>query len=192
MAPPIINIKTGTMKRLFILIAALAITTTSLQAQKVYSTKTGKISFFSDAPLEDIEAKNSEVESKLASGTGQVVFTLLMKGFQFENQLMQDHFNENYLESSKYPKADFKGFVTNIKDINFSKDGTYPAKVKGTLTIHGVSKEINTDGTITVNGDKATARTKFNISLKDYNIGGALIGKKIADKIAITVDCQYE
>jgi hypothetical protein len=180
------------MKRVFILIAAIGFATTALQAQKIYSTKTGKISFFSDAPLEDIEAKNNEVESKLASSNGQVVFTLLMKGFQFENELMQEHFNENYVESSKYPKADFKGFITNIKDINFSKDGTYPAKVKGTLTIHGVSKDVATDGTVTVNGGKATARTKFNISLKDYNIGGALIGKKIADKIAITVDCQYE
>jgi polyisoprenoid-binding protein YceI len=180
------------MKRILILITAVSLTLTSLQAQKIYSTKTGKISFFSDAPLEDIEAKNSEVESKLASATGQVVFTLLMKGFQFENQLMQEHFNENYVESSKYPKADFKGTITNIGDINFSKDGTYTAKVKGTLTIHGVSKDITSDGTITINGSKATARTKFNISLKDYNIGGALIGKKIADKIAITVDCQYE
>ena len=180
------------MKRILVLIAAVVIGTTALQAQKIYSTKTGKISFFSNAPLEDIEAKNSEVESKLASGNGQVVFILLMKGFQFENELMQEHFNEDYLESSKFPKADFKGFVTNIKDINFSKDGTYAANVKGTLTIHGVSKEISTDGTIMVSGGKATAKTKFNISLKDFNIGGALIGKKIADKIQITVNCQYE
>jgi polyisoprenoid-binding protein YceI len=180
------------MKRILILIAAIGISTTAIQAQKIYSTKTGRISFFSNAPLEDIEAKTSEVESKLASGTGQVVFTLLMKGFQFENELMQEHFNENYVESSKYPKADFKGIISNIKDINFSKDGTYPAKVKGTLTIHGVSHDIDTDGSVIVNGAKVTAKTKFNISLKDYNIGGALVGKKIADKIAITVDCQYE
>lgn len=166
--------------------------TTGLQAQKIYSTKNGKISFFSNAPLEDIEATNNEVESKLASANGQVAFTLLMKGFQFENELMEEHFNENYVESTKFPKADFNGFITNIKDINFAKDGTYTAKVKGTLTIHGVSKEITQDGTITIAGAKATAKTKFTISLKDYNIGGSLIGKKIADKIAITVDCRYE
>ena len=175
-----------------LLFTIISLLVTGLHAQKVYSTKNGKISFFSNAPLEDIEARNNEVESKLASATGQVVFTLLMKGFEFENELMQEHFNENYVESTKFPKADFKGFVTNIKDINFSKDGTYPAKVKGTLTIHGVSKEINQDGTITVSGGKANAKTKFTISLKDYNIGGSQIGKKIADKIAITVDCQYE
>ena len=180
------------MKKVFLLTIMISLLVTGLHAQKIYSTKNGKISFFSNAPLEDIEAKNNEVESKLAASTGQVVFTLLMKGFQFENQLMEEHFNENYVESNKYPKADFKGYITNIKDINFAKDGTYPAKVKGTLTIHGVSKEINQDGTITINGAKANAKTKFNISLKDYNIGGSLIGKKIADKIAITVDCQYE
>ncbi|MBA4139187.1 MAG: YceI family protein [Segetibacter sp.] len=180
------------MKRLFILVAAIGLASTCLQAQKIYSTKTGKISFFSNAPLEDIEAKTSEVESKLLTSTGQIVFTLLMKGFQFENPLMQEHFNENYVESSKYPKADFKASISNIKDINFSKDGTYPANVSGMLTIHGVTKEVNSNGTITVNGGRVTAKSKFNIALKDYNIGGSLIGKKIANQIEITVDCQYE
>jgi polyisoprenoid-binding protein YceI len=126
------------MKVFYVILCALLVTTT-INAQKLYSTKTGKITFESKAPLEDIEAKNSEVESKLLSSNGQIVFSLLMKGFQFENQLMEDHFNENYVESTKYPKADFKGFITNIKDINFSKDGTYPAKIKGKLTIHGVT-----------------------------------------------------
>jgi polyisoprenoid-binding protein YceI len=161
-------------------------------AQKLYSTKSGNISFESKAPLEDIEAKNSEVESKLLPSNGQVVFTLLMKGFQFENQLMEDHFNENYVESSKFPKADFKGFITNVNNVNFSKDGTYPAKVKGNLTIHGVTKEVLTDGTVIVKNGKATANSRFNIKLKDYGIGGGLIGKKIAETITIIVDCQYE
>jgi len=180
------------MKRLFILVAAIGLASTCLQAQKIYSTKTGKISFFSNSPLEDIEAKTSEVESKLLTSTGQIVFTLLMKGFQFENELMEEHFNENYVESTKYPKADFKGFITNIKDINFTKDGTYPANVNGMLTIHGVTKEVSSNGTFTVNGGRVTAKSKFNIALKDYNIGGSLIGKKIANQIEITVNCQYE
>lgn len=179
------------MKRIFFLLM-LAGFTTSIQAQKIYSTKAGKISFFSDAPLEDIEAKNSEVESKLAPANGQVIFTLLVKGFQFENQLMEDHFNENYLESNKFPKSDFKGMITNIKEINFAKDGTYPAKVKGNLTIHGITKEVATDGTIEVKGGKVSSKSKFDIKLKDFNIGGAMIGKKIADNIVIKVDCQYE
>lgn len=180
------------MKRFFLLLTAITFTIINLQAQKIYSTKTGKISFFSDAPLEDIEAKNSEVESKLAPANGQVVFTMLMKGFQFENQLMEEHFNENYVESTKFPKSDFKGIITNVKDINFLKDGSYPAKVKGNLTIHGITKEVETTGLVDVKGSNITAKTKFVINLQDYGIGGKLIGKKIAETIAITVDCQYE
>ena len=180
------------MKGMFILIAILAITLSSAKAQKIYSTKTGKISFFSSAPLEDIEAKNNEVESKLASSNGQVVFILLMKGFRFENELMEEHFNENYVESNKFPKSDFKGVIANVKDINFSKDGRYAAIVKGNLTIHGITHAAEANGTVEVRGGKVAVNSKFNIRLKDYGIGGSLIGKKIADNIAITVDCQYE
>ena len=179
------------MKRLLILALIFACTTT-LHAQKLYSTKSGKVSFESKAPLEDIEAVNSEVESKLLSSNGQLVFALLIKGFQFENQLMEEHFNEDYLESSKFPKADFKGAITNIKEINFAKDGSYPAKVKGKLTIHGVTKDVTSDGTIIVKSGKATANSKFDIKLKDYKIGGSMIGKKIAETIVISVSCKYE
>ena len=105
---------------------------------------------------------------------------------------MEDDFNENYMESTKYPKAYFKGNITNISEVDFSKDGSYPAKVKGDLTIHGVTKEITGDGTIEVKGSKVVARSKFDIAVKEYNIGGALVGKKIANTIAITVNCEYE
>jgi len=178
------------MKRIIILLV-FATLAGSTQAQKIYSTKTGNISFFSNAPLQDIEAKTNQVESKLASN-GQIVFALLIKDFQFDNQKMEDDFNENYMESTKYPKAYFKGNITNISEVDFSKDGSYPAKVKGDLTIHGVTKEITGDGTIEVNGSKVVARSKFDIAVKDYNIGGALVGKKIANTIAITVNCEYE
>lgn len=178
------------MKQIIVVIA-FSIFFTAIHAQKIYSTKTGRISFFSSAPLEDIEANTSEVESKFASN-GQIVFTLLMKGFEFENQEMEDHFNEEYIESTKYPKAEFKGNITNISAINLSKDGIYPAKVKGNLTIHGVTKEVAADGTVEVSGSKVNIKSKFDIALKDFNIGGALIGKKIANTTAITVNCQYD
>jgi polyisoprenoid-binding protein YceI len=178
------------MKYFFFLIAAITFTTT-LDAQKLLSTKSGKISFESNSPLEDIEAINTEVESKLAPSTGQLVFNLLIKGFQFENQMMEDHFNDDYMHSSKYPKASFKGAIANIKTINFAKNGTYPAQVKGNLTIHGVTKPVTTNGTITVKNGKVSAKSQFKIKLKDYNIGGSMIGKKIAETIAINVDCQY-
>ena len=178
------------MKRIIILLV-FATLTSSIEAQKIYSTKTGSISFFSNAPLQDIEAKTNQVESKLASN-GQIVFALLIKDFQFDNQKMEDDFNENYMESTKYPKAYFKGNITNISEVDFSKDGSYPAKVKGDLTIHGVTKEITGEGTIEVKGTKLVARSKFDIAVKDYNIGGTLVGKKIANTIAITVNCEYE
>ncbi len=178
------------MKGIIILLT-LGTFVNSINAQKIYSTKTGRISFFSSAPLEDIEAKTSEVESKFASN-GQIVFTMLMKGFEFENQEMGDHFNEDYIESTKYPKADFKGKIININEINLTKDGTYPTKVKGNLTIHGVTKEIATNGTIEVRGSKVIAKSKFEIFLKDFNIGSSLIGKKIANIITINVNCEYE
>lgn len=178
------------MKHFIILLAAFAFTT-NLYSQKLYSTKSGKISFESRSALEDIEAINTEVESKLLPSTGQIVFNLLIKGFQFENQMMEDHFNDDYLQSSKYPKADFKGTIANIKAINFAKDGTYPATVKGNLTIHGVTKPITSTGTITVKNGKVSAKSKFNIKVRDYKIGGSMIGKEIAETISINVDCQY-
>jgi len=180
------------MRKIMMSVVAGLLLTVTVNAQSVYSTKTGRINFFSDAPLEDIEAKNNEVESKLAPANGQVYFVLLIKGFRFKNQLMEDHFNENYMESSKYPKSEFRGYVTNMKDVNLAKDGVYPVKVKGNLTIHNVTNEINTDGTIEVKNGKPIAKTKFNVKLKDYKIGGSMIGTKIAETIEVNVNCKYD
>src|SRR3954466_6272978 len=128
---------------------------TLIYGQKIYSTRTGFISFFSSAPLEDIEAKNNAVQSQLASANGQYNFELNVKDFHFENDLMEEHFNESYLHTDKYPKAFFKGAIVNFKDINFSKDGTYNTIVKGNLTIHGVTREVTQIGTIEIRGGKA-------------------------------------
>ena len=180
------------MKKFILVMLVSVFCITKIYAQKIYSTKTGSITFFSETPLEDIEAKNNGVESKLATSNGQIVFLLLIKGFQFDNRLMQEHFNENYMESDKYPKSDFKGFITNIKAINFSKDGVYPANAKGKLTIHGVTKEIESKGTIEVKGGKVTVKSSFNIKLKDYSIGGSLVGDKVAESIKVNVECKYD
>ncbi len=177
--------------KIILAIVAFLLSTAPVQAQKIYSTKAGKISFFSSAPLEDIEAVNTDVESKLST-TGQVAFALLVKGFRFENELMEEHFNENYLESDKFPKSEFKGTIINIAEINLAKDGMYPIRTKGTLTIHGVSQPIETAGTLEVKGGQITAKTKFIIALKDYGISSSLIGKKIAQNIAVTVTSRYD
>src|SRR5205823_7354571 len=111
-----------------------------LHAQDKFFTKSGKIAFFSSASLEDIEAHNKTSSVLLDSKTGIIQFSVLMKSFEFEKALMQEHFNSDYVESDKYPKAEFKGTITNNASINYNKDGTYPAKIKGLLTLHGISK----------------------------------------------------
>lgn len=162
-------------------------------AQGKYFTKTGKIDFFSKASLEDIEAKNKTVTAVLDSKTGAVQFAVQMKGFEFEKQLMQQHFNENYVESDKYPRSEFKGAVTNNSEINYAKDGTYAANVKGKLTIHGVTKDVETTGKVKVSGGKVEIESVFNILLSDYKISiPAVVKDKISNSIKISVDCKLE
>jgi polyisoprenoid-binding protein YceI len=162
-----------------------------IASQKIYQTKSGKVSFFSATLIEDIAAVNNQVDSKL-SNNGQMIFQLAVRGFRFENATMQEHFNENYMESDKYPKAVFKGRITNISEVNFDKDGTYKTTVAGELEIHGVKQNVTTTGTIDVKADKLVAKSSFKIKLTDYGIKGTLIGNKIAKELTIMVDCKYD
>ena len=181
------------MKKLqFIFLTGLIFTATLVNAQK-YITKTGFIRFFSQASLEKIEANNKQVNSALDITTGDFIFKVLMKSFEFEKALMQEHFNENYVESDKFPNASFKGKVTNLKDINFTKNGTYQATIDGDLTIHGVTKKVQEKGTFDVKDGKIIGQSKFNISLKDYNvIIPKTVVNNISDMIEITVDVSLE
>ena len=160
-------------------------------AQDRYLTRNGHIKFFSSAPLEDIEAHNYKVLSIVDLSKGQIAVDLLIKAFEFEKKLMQEHFNENYMESSKYPKATFKGKITNISDVNFKKDGTYKVKVSGNLTMHGVTKAIETDGQIIVKGKSITAKATFNVTVADYKIEiPKVVREKIAKEVEIDVDLK--
>ena len=181
------------LKKNLILFVALVFTLSVSFGQSKFYTKTGKISFISKAPLEEIEGKNKTVTAVVDSKTGAMQFALQMKGFEFEKQLMQQHFNENYVESDKYPKAEFKGTISNNSSINYSKDGTYPAKVKGKLTIHGITKDVETTGTLKINGGKIDANSTFNVLISDYNIKiPAVVKDKVSNTIKITVDCNLE
>ena len=164
----------------------------TLHAQKLFSTKTGQVKFNASTPLEQVAAVNNQVDSKMIDKTGQIVFSVLIKSFRFDNQLMEDHFNENYLESSKFPKSDFKGFITNISTIDFSREGKYPVSLEGSLTIHGVSQKISAAGILTIIGGKPVITGSFKIKIKDYGITGSYIGEKIASEVEITIKCQYE
>ena len=128
----------------------------------------------------------------MKSDNGQIAFSALIKGFKFTNSLLEDHFNENYMESTKFPNAKFQGFVTNIKEVDFAKKGTYKVTVKGNLTIHGVTKEVTTTGTIEVEGGKVIAKANFKVKVADYGVKGLYIGQKIAAEQDITVTSIYE
>ena len=171
----------------FIFIAALA----GAQAQDKFFTKSGKISFFSKAKLENIEAHNRSVTCVLDTKTGNLQFLVLVKGFQFEKALMQEHFNENYLETSKHPNAEFKGQVTNNTDINYSQDGEYNTRVKGKLTIHGVTRDVETDGKLIVKNGKLIAQSNFNVQIADYKIKNDKMNN-ISNTIQVSVDCSLE
>ncbi len=163
-------------------------------AQNIYMTKIGKVSFNSRAKSpEKVEADNNEVSSVLNTQTGEMVFAILIKSFHFTSALMEEHFNENYAESNKYPKSTFKGKILNPSTVNFSKDGAYPVSAEGDLTFHGVTKKITSTGSITIKAGKIITYSKFQVKLKDFNISiPSLVADKISEEIDIIVDCNYE
>ena len=179
-------------KYLFILCVCLT-SVLLLQAQDKFYTKSGKIEFHSRASLEDIDARNKTVSALIDSKTGTVQFSVLMKSFEFEKALMQEHFNSDYAESDKYPKAEFKGTITNNTSIDYSKDGSYAAKVKGQLTLHGVTRNLETMGMVKVEGGKLDITGSFPLMLADYNIKiQSVVKNKIAKTIDVVVDCKME
>lgn len=178
------------MKKIILSICCLVIVFMA-NAQQVFATKTGQIFFNATGRDVKIVAVNNQTDSKFVSSTGQIIFGVLIKGFKFENQLMEDHFNENYMESTQFPKADFKGYITNIKEVNFAKDGDYSIKVDGNLTIHGVTNKVNTEGIMQIKGGKPTISGLFKIAIKQYGIKGTYIGDKIASEATIQLNCKY-
>jgi polyisoprenoid-binding protein YceI len=173
--------------KIFLSLFALSIAITG-SAQK-YFTKSGTISFKAGTPVEDIDGLNKSVTSIFDASTGQIEFAVLVKGFEFKRGLMQEHFNENYMESEKFPKATFKGKFDNVSKIDFKKDGPYTALVKGTLEIHGIKKEIEAKGTILVANGIVSSVADFKIQLADYNIE---IPGAVKDKISPSVDIHSE
>jgi hypothetical protein len=161
-------------------------------AQTKYMTRTGHISFLSDAPKERIEAHNYQVSSILSS-TGDIIFKVPIKSFEFKQALMQDHFNENYMESDKFPQATFKGKITNFDKIDLKKDGKQEADVEGEVTMHGVTKKTSTKATLDIKGGKITATTTFPVTLKDFNIViPKMASEKLQETVQVKADLNYE
>ncbi len=158
-----------------------------------YFTKTGTISFYSHTNVEDIEAINHKVTSVFETKGGKMQFSVLMKAFEFEKALMQEHFNENYVESDKYPKASFDGKIDQIQNIQFEKDGTYKSKVSGNLTIKNKTNAVSTDGTFIVKDGNVQGKATFKIRLADYNVTiPSVVKDKINEYVEIKVDMNYK
>lgn len=181
------------MKISILLFAALSIVSVS-NAQKFF-TKTAKITFEATAlkSPENIDAVNKNSICVIDAKTGDIQFSVLMKGFEFERALMMEHFNENYVESDKFNKTTFKGTIINNESINYTKDGVYSAKVKGKLEMHGQSKDFETEGKIIVKAGKIQVSANFNAQFDDFKI---VIPQLVADKVAkfakISVDCTLD
>ena len=166
---------------------------TNIDAQNSASkffTKTGKAYFAASSPLEKIEATTNKATAVIDLTAGKVEVKLLIKTFHFEKALMEEHFNENYMESGKYPNATFTGDIADAKSINLAKDGTYPVKVKGKLTMHNVTKDVETTASIAVKGGTITsAKSEFMVKMADFKIDipGA-VRDKIAKEAKINLD----
>ena len=170
-------------------IMILIISTGIIQAglSQKYFTKSAAISFFSDTKMEKIEAHNKSSNCVLDASTGKLEFGSLIKGFQFKKALMQEHFNENYMESSKFPKATFKGQIDNYVVVDPSKNQKINVKVSGDLTIHGITKKVTTDATLDMKTGQIFANATFPITIADYNIS---VPSLVKDQIAKTVNVK--
>lgn len=174
------------MKKIIALASLLCLIGLQSEAQKIFGTRNGKITF--ESPTDgDVKAVNNEVTSRVADN-GQITFSMLMKGFKFKYAEMQEHFNDQYVESSKFPRADFKGNIVNLKDVNFAKDGSYAVSVKGDLTMHGVTKNITVKGTIEIKGGKPSTKAGFVINMSDFKIDAS----SVTEKVTVDISCQYQ
>ena len=158
-----------------------------LPAQERYITKKGTINFEASVPsFEEVKAKNSSVTAILNTNNGELAALALIKGFRFKNALMEEHFNENYIESDDYPKASFKGKLIDFDVNNIQNEYT----IKGILTLHGQSKEIETKGVIKKNNDNTISiSSTFITKPSEFDIKiPRIVSRKIADNISVSLD----
>ena len=172
------------MKKVF-LILLLGSFSLSIHAQHLYITNKGNVTFFSEAPLEDIQAENAKTAAIIDADKNEIAVQMKITDFEFPNKLMQEHFNENYLESEKYPTSVFKGKIK--EQVNIAEAGTYQVLVDGTLSIHGITQKVQISGTIVSDGKQLKLDFKFPIKLEDYKVEiPTLVFSKIAEIVEVT------
>ena len=175
------------------LICTLLFFTIQTKAQNKWFTRTGEAKFFSSTKAENIDAVNNEVFSMVDLTKGEVAFQVLVTGFKFKKALMEEHFNENYMESTKFPKASFQGTIADLGKVNFKNNGAYQVNVTGNLTMHGVTNKVTLPATINVSGGKFVAASKFNVALADYKIKvPSLVSKQVSETVEVSINCAYE
>ena len=146
------------------------------------------VSFYSETPMENIEAHTYNAKSIVDLETGEIVFTVPINTFEFKKSLMQEHFNENYMESDKYPKAKFKGKLENFK----KQPGSQKVLAKGILEIHGVSREVSIPGEVQMLKDGVKIKSSFPVRVADYNIKiPNLVAPNIAEYVEVSIDFSY-
>ncbi len=154
--------------------------------KSVFMTKSAELTLFSEAPMENIEAVSKSAYGIINTGNGEIQFGVSVRSFRFRKSLMQEHFNENYMESDKYPAAKFKGKLD--VPINVSRDGEYQVTATGDLEVHGVTKKRSITGTIKVLDGRLEISSVFEVKCQDHNIKiPALVFKNIAETIKITL-----
>jgi len=177
------------MKKIFLVLLISSVALAG-RAQLYVAGDSSTVSFFSEAPLENIDATNTKVNSFLNTATNEVMFIVHIRGFEFNKDLMQEHFNEKYMESDKYPTSTFKGKIND--NIDYTKDGTYNVTATGKLMIHGVERDINTPGTVTIEKGKINLKSEFRVPLKGFNIEvPKLVFQNIAEVISVKVNMNY-
>ena len=161
-----------------------------VHANDLYYTRSGIVSFFSSTPIEDIKAANNQVTCVLQMETGKTSFRIPIRGFIFPNALMQEHFNENYLESEKFPNASFNGNIENWSEIKINKNPK-TVTITGEMTIHGVTKKIKETGDISLVNGNIHGKAIFDISVADYNIAiPKILRENIAENVEITINLE--
>ena len=172
-----------------ILLIGLFLTAQVAVCQKFIVAKS-HVSFFSDAAIEDISAENEKTTGIFNSTTAEIVFSIPIKEFRFAKSLMQEHFNEKYMESEKYPKATFQG---KLIDYHSEMNGTQEVKAAGKLTIHGITKEVELPGVVDTSGKEIMMKSRFFILLEDYQVTRPqLLWQNIAEKVEVTVEFTYK
>ncbi len=172
-----------------ILLTLLCVVAMHTVAAQVYLTRNGTIRFFSEAPLENIKAINRQVMSALNTETGEFVFRLPIRSFAFDKALMQEHFNDNFMESHNYPNASFQGMIEQGGSIDFTAPGSHDVTVVGELTMKDVTKSIREPGKLTVKDDLIEGVAVFVISPEDFNIAiPRRYVRSIASEIEVTVN----